>query len=83
MKKEIREAAFNMALLACGIALHLKAVELACAERGYAAIGGEWLVLPVVALFAHAAKDSWDRNFVTYDVLEEVDGCGRRATRNR
>lgn len=46
----------NWFLIAVGCILTRKAVEAAYLERGYKAVGGEWLILPTILLFAEIAR---------------------------
>lgn len=57
MKKMEKFIIRNWSWLVIGIVLTRKAVEFAYAERGYVAVGGEWLVLPVVLGLTHFARE--------------------------
>lgn len=61
MKKLERYIVRNWIWFVVGIVLTRKAVECAYAERGYAAIGGEWFVLPMLLLVIELIRDVADR----------------------
>lgn len=50
------------------------AVHCAYAERGYAAFGGEWLVLPVILLGAEAARAARAVFYEMLGYMEDADG---------
>lgn len=47
----------NWLWLVIGIVITRNAVEFAYAERGYVAVGSEWLVLPMILLLVHFARE--------------------------
>lgn len=53
MKRYVLE---NWLWIISGCILTRLAVDYAYLERGYKAIGGEWLVLPVILLSVHTVK---------------------------
>lgn len=53
MKKYLAK---NWHLILTGIALTASAVSYTYSARGYFAIGGEWLILPVILMAAYLAK---------------------------
>lgn len=82
MKKIEKYIVRNWIWLLTGLILTRKAVEFAYAERGYAAFGGEWLVLPVMMMLVHMAKDVRSSIFATF--WEEVyAGDGRTSRHHR
>lgn len=60
MKKMEKYIYQNWILLTTGMILTRKAVEIANAERGYVAYGGEWLMLPLILLAVDVAKNILD-----------------------
>ena len=57
MKKMEKFIIRNWIWLIIGIIFTRKAVEFAYIERGYAAFGGEWLVLPVILGLVYFARE--------------------------
>lgn len=78
MKKYITR---NWIWIVAGVILTRKAVEYAYAERGYAALGGEWLVLPVLLVAVHFARKAVK---AIYEVLVFEEGCvnDKRASKH-
>lgn len=50
----------NWYWICLGITLTPPAVQFAYAERGYAAFGGEWLILPLVLMAVEMARNVGD-----------------------
>ena len=48
----------NWFWLSLGLVLTRKAVECAYYERGYVAVGGEWMILPVLMITVHFVRDN-------------------------
>lgn len=67
----------NWRWICLGIALTPPAVQCAYAERGYAAFGGEWLVLPVILLGAEMAKAVRGVFQVMLNNMEDAEGAER------
>ncbi len=82
MKKMEKYIVRNWIWLVAGLILTRKAIEFAYAERGYVAFGGEWLVLPVMMLLVHMARDIRRNLYATDELREEVDACDRRTSRH-
>jgi drug/metabolite transporter superfamily protein YnfA len=57
--KIVEKVAEWMLIIGFGYLLQLRVVEMAQAERGYAAYGGEYLVLPLVILIAAMIEAVW------------------------
>lgn len=55
MKRYVLE---NWFWIISGCVLTRQAIDYAYLERGYKAIGGEWLVLPVILLSVHMARET-------------------------
>jgi len=55
MKRYVLE---NWLWIISGCILTRLAVDYAYLERGYKAVGGEWLVLPVILLSVHMARET-------------------------
>lgn len=80
MKKLEEYIVRNWIWIVTGLILTWKAVEFACAERGYVAFGGEWLVLPVMMMPVHMVRNVRSSLFATFG--EEVDAGDRRTSRH-
>lgn len=79
MKKIRRFILRNWFWIALGCVLQRKAIEMAYLERGYKAVGGEWLVLPIVVMLAVLSRNIfW--NIV--EVMQMEDGDVARVRRN-
>lgn len=50
----------NWCWICIGIALTPPATQYAYAERGYAAFGGEWLILPLILMAVEMARNVGD-----------------------
>ncbi len=81
MKKMEKFIDRNWIWFTTGMILTWKAVEFAYAERGYAAFGGEWLVLPVMFMLVCMARNVRRSLFATDDFWEEVKVSDRRTSR--
>lgn len=68
MKKYLAK---NWHLILAGIALTAFAVPHTYQTRGYFAIGGEWLILPVILMIAYLAKVFMQDIF---DIISFEDG---------
>lgn len=49
----------HWAVLTAGCLLTAAAVQIAYAERGYAAIGSEWAITPIMLLAEKLVKTKW------------------------
>ena len=60
----------NGICLVIGTLLTMLAVEYVCNQRGYATVGGEWLITPVMLLLINfSEKFGNNRLFILSDVL--------------
>lgn len=82
MKKVKKCIVRNLIWITAGLIINLAAVDLAYMERGYAAIGGEWLVLPAIMLLAYLVMDVRRNIFITDEFRREVDAGDGRTSRN-
>ncbi len=82
MKKLEKYIVRNWIWLVIGLILTRKAVEYAYAERGYAAFGGEWLVLPMILMVVHLVRDVRRTLFIMNDCFEEVDADDGNTARS-
>lgn len=60
MRKVERYISRNWLWIVTGLILTEVFVEMAYAERGYIAYGGEWLTLPLVLMLVEGARDVGD-----------------------
>lgn len=81
MKKMEKFIVRNWIWLVIGLVLTRKAVELAYAERGCIAFGGEWLVLPAVLFLVHFARE-FRRNLPELIELFKEEDDDRRIAEN-
>lgn len=65
----------NWRWICLGIALTPPAVQYAYAERGYAAFGGEWLVLPVILLAVEMIREVRGAFQKLPSYMEDADGA--------
>lgn len=82
MKKMEKYITRNWIWLVAGLILTRKAVEFAYAERGYVAVGGEWLVLPVMMLLVHMIRNVRRSFLATNETWKEVSADDRRTSRH-
>lgn len=69
----------NWFWIALGCVLQRKAIEIAYLERGYRAVGGEWLVLPVVLLAVELGRGIF---WSIVEVMQMEDEDDTRVERN-
>lgn len=81
MKKLEKYIVRNWIWLVIGLILTRKAVEYAYAEREYVAFGGEWLVLPVILLAVHMAREVGRDLFAFFEEVDADDGSTSRNHR--
>lgn len=69
----------NWFWIALGCVLQRKAIEMAFLERGYRAVGGEWLVLPVVLMAVELGRNIF---WSIIEVMQMEDEDDTRVERN-
>lgn len=81
MRRFKRYISRNWFWIVAGLVLTKVAVEMAYADRGYIAYGGEWVTLPLVLMTVEMARTLGD--ILRYLFGTEEDYEPRRNRRNR
>lgn len=72
MKKVKRYILENWYWIVLGLVLTRKGIECAYIERGYRAVGGEWMILPILLILVYLVKGTY-RSIIDIFVIEEKE----------